>query len=62
VVEGVSLGLLGRAPVEFHGGLSLESSGFGIAPDLDVATLADKIVDAMAGLPHRATGAVAGGS
>jgi len=62
MVDDVRLAVLGRTPVEFIGGLSLDSSGFGIAPDLDVATLADKIVDAMAGLPHRATGAVAGGS
>ena len=26
----------GRAPVDFIGGLSLDSSGFGVAPDLDV--------------------------
>jgi len=62
MIDDVRLAVLGRTPVEFIGGLSLDSSGFGIAPDLDVATLADKIVDATADLPHPAIGAAAGGS
>ena len=36
MIDDVRLAVLGRAPVEFIGGLSLDSSGFGIAPDLDV--------------------------
>jgi 2-oxoglutarate/2-oxoacid ferredoxin oxidoreductase subunit alpha len=32
-----------RIPVEFIGGLSLDSSGFGIAPDLDVARMRQRI-------------------
>ena len=36
MIDDVRLAVLGRAPVHFIGGLSLDSSGFGIAPDLDV--------------------------
>lgn len=43
MIDDVRLAVLGRAPVEFIGGLSLDSSGFGIAPDLDVRVLADRI-------------------
>ncbi|MGO8873464.1 MAG: hypothetical protein ACLQPH_19080 [Acidimicrobiales bacterium] len=43
MVEDVRLAVLGRVPVHFIGGLSLDSSGFGIAPDLDVRTLRERI-------------------
>jgi 2-oxoglutarate ferredoxin oxidoreductase subunit alpha len=43
MVDDVRLAVLGAAPVHFIGGLSLDSSGFGIAPDLDVATLCARI-------------------
>jgi 2-oxoglutarate ferredoxin oxidoreductase subunit alpha len=43
MVDDVRLAVLGRAPVHFIGGLSLDSSGFGIAPDLDVATIRARI-------------------
>ena len=43
MVDDVRLAVLGRAPVEFIGGLSLDSSGFGIAPDLDVRVLKERI-------------------
>jgi 2-oxoglutarate ferredoxin oxidoreductase subunit alpha len=43
MIDDVRLAVLGRAPVGFIGGLSLDSSGFGIAPDLDVATLRARI-------------------
>jgi 2-oxoglutarate ferredoxin oxidoreductase subunit alpha len=43
MIDDVRLSVLGRAPVEFIGGLSLDSSGFGIAPDLDVDVLAARI-------------------
>jgi 2-oxoglutarate ferredoxin oxidoreductase subunit alpha len=43
MVDDVRLALGGRIPVEFIGGLSLDSSGFGIAPDLDVARLRERI-------------------
>ncbi len=43
MVDDVRLAVLGEAPVHFVGGLSLDSSGFGIAPDLDVDTLAGRL-------------------
>jgi 2-oxoglutarate ferredoxin oxidoreductase subunit alpha len=43
MIDDVRLAVLGRCPVEFIGGLSLDSSGFGIAPDLEVATLRGRI-------------------
>ena len=45
MVDDVRLAVLGAAPVEFIGGVSLDSSGFGIAPDLDVAVLRRRILD-----------------
>ena len=33
MIDDVRLAVLGRAPVEFIGGLSFDSSGFGIRPD-----------------------------
>jgi 2-oxoglutarate ferredoxin oxidoreductase subunit alpha len=43
MVDDVRLALAGRAPVEFIGGLSLDHSGFGIAPDLDVDAMHARI-------------------
>jgi hypothetical protein len=43
MVDDVRLAVLGDAPVHFIGGLSLDGSGFGIAPDLDVAVLQGRI-------------------
>jgi 2-oxoglutarate ferredoxin oxidoreductase subunit alpha len=43
MIDDVRLAVLGRAPVRFIGGLSLDGSGFGIAPDLDVDTLRRRI-------------------
>jgi 2-oxoglutarate ferredoxin oxidoreductase subunit alpha len=43
MIDDVRLAVLGRAPVTFIGGLSLDSSGFGIAPDLDVDVLRRRI-------------------
>jgi 2-oxoglutarate ferredoxin oxidoreductase subunit alpha len=43
MIDDVRLAVLDRAPVHFIGGLSLDSSGFGIAPDLDVAVLKQRI-------------------
>jgi 2-oxoglutarate ferredoxin oxidoreductase subunit alpha len=43
MIDDVRLAVLGRAPVEFIGGLSLDSSGFGIAPDLDVRVIRSRI-------------------
>ncbi|HEY3830772.1 MAG TPA: transketolase C-terminal domain-containing protein [Acidimicrobiia bacterium] len=43
MIDDVRLAVLGSAPVEFIGGLSLDTSGFGIAPDLDVGVLRRRI-------------------
>ena len=45
MVDDVRLAVLGAAPVEFIGGLSLDPSGFGIAPDLDVGSMRRRILD-----------------
>ena len=47
MVEDVQLAVLGRADVSSIGGLSMDSSGFGIAPDLDVATVRTRIRTAL---------------
>ena len=47
MIDDVRLAVLGRAPVEFIGGLSLDSSGFGIAPDLDVAVIRARIEEVL---------------
>ncbi len=47
MIDDVRLAVLGRAPVHFIGGLSLDSSGFGIAPDLDVSVLRRRIEDVL---------------
>ncbi len=51
MVDDVRLAVLGRAPVHFIGGLSLDSSGFGIAPDLDVSVLRRRIEDVLGSPP-----------
>ena len=48
MVDDVRLAVLGDAPVHFIGGLSLDGSGFGIAPDLDVSVLRGRIEDVLA--------------
>jgi 2-oxoglutarate ferredoxin oxidoreductase subunit alpha len=52
MLDDVRLAVLGRAPVEFIGGLSVDRSGFGIAPDLDVRRLRARI-EAVLGEPAR---------
>jgi 2-oxoglutarate ferredoxin oxidoreductase subunit alpha len=47
MIDDVRLAVLERAPVRFIGGLSLDHSGFGIAPDLDVAVLRGRILDVL---------------
>jgi 2-oxoglutarate ferredoxin oxidoreductase subunit alpha len=49
MLDDVRLAVLGAAPVEFIGGLSLDASGFGIAPDLDVAVVRRRILDVVEG-------------
>jgi len=43
MVDDVRLAVSGAVPVHFIGGLSLDASGFGIAPDLDVGVLRRRI-------------------
>jgi len=45
MVDDVRLAVSGAVPVHFIGGLSLDASGFGIAPDLDVGVLRRRIED-----------------
>jgi 2-oxoglutarate ferredoxin oxidoreductase subunit alpha len=52
MIDDVRLSVLGRAPVHFIGGLSLDSSGFGIAPDLDIAVLRSRIQRVLADPEH----------
>jgi 2-oxoglutarate ferredoxin oxidoreductase subunit alpha len=47
MLDDVRLAVLGEAPVRFIGGLSLDSSGFGIAPDLTVGELTRRITAAL---------------
>jgi 2-oxoglutarate ferredoxin oxidoreductase subunit alpha len=47
MVDDVRLSVLGRCPVHFIGRLSLDESGFGIAPDFDVAVLRQRVLDAI---------------
>ncbi|HEX7094813.1 MAG TPA: hypothetical protein VF183_02955, partial [Acidimicrobiales bacterium] len=56
MLDDVRLAVLGRCPVEFIGRLSLDESGFGIAPDLDVAVLTERVrraIDAHGLAPER---------
>ena len=50
MVDDVRLAVLGRCPVHFIGGLSLDGSGFGIAPDLEVTTMRSKIEPVLQGV------------
>jgi 2-oxoglutarate ferredoxin oxidoreductase subunit alpha len=43
MVDDVRLAIEGRVPVQFIGRLSLDGSGFGIAPDLDSGYLRERI-------------------
>jgi 2-oxoglutarate ferredoxin oxidoreductase subunit alpha len=43
MIDDVRLSVLGRCPVEFIGGLTTDTSGFGVGPDLDVAVLRARI-------------------
>ena len=48
MVDDVRLAVAGATPVEFIGRLSLDGSGFGIAPDLDGGYLRDRIEELLA--------------
>ena len=43
MVDDVRLAVLGRRPIHFIGGLTMDSSGFGIGPDNDVAIIRARI-------------------
>jgi 2-oxoglutarate ferredoxin oxidoreductase subunit alpha len=45
MVDDVRLSVLGSVPVEFIGGLSIDSSAFGIGPDIEVPKIRAKIVE-----------------
>jgi 2-oxoglutarate ferredoxin oxidoreductase subunit alpha len=47
MVDDVRLAVEGRVPVRFIGRLSLDSSGFGIAPDLDSGYLRERIQEVL---------------
>ena len=47
MIDDVRLAVLGRAPVEFIGGLTLDSSGFGIGPDIQVPIIRERILHAI---------------
>jgi 2-oxoglutarate ferredoxin oxidoreductase subunit alpha len=47
MVDDVRLAVLGRRPVHFIGGISFDSSGFGIAPDLDVDVVSARILSTL---------------
>jgi 2-oxoglutarate ferredoxin oxidoreductase subunit alpha len=47
MIDDVRLAVEGAVPVQFIGRLSLDGSGFGIAPDLDGDYLRDRLLDAL---------------
>jgi 2-oxoglutarate ferredoxin oxidoreductase subunit alpha len=61
MVDDVRLAVLGAAPVTFIGGLSMDSSGFGIAPDLDVKILRGRL-EAVLARSRDNSGSAASGS
>jgi hypothetical protein len=44
MIDDVRIGVQGRAPVEFIGGVSTDHSGFGVGRILDVEVIADRIL------------------
>lgn len=45
MVDDVRLAVLGACPVEFIGGLSMDSSGFGVGPEIDAPKIRARILD-----------------
>ena len=45
--DDVRLAIEGRVPVQFIGGMSFDAWGFGVAPDLDVEILTERVLAAM---------------
>ena len=57
MIDDVRLGVLGRAPVTFIGGISTDGSGFGVGPLLDVELIQERILalhrdEPLPPLPH----------
>jgi len=51
MIDDVRLAVEGRTPVTFIGGISLDHSGFGIAPDLEVSTIRERLESILEGVP-----------
>ena len=54
MVDDVRLGVLGRAPVQFIGGISTDGSGFGVGDLLDVDVIRGRIEAALSSFPEGA--------
>jgi 2-oxoglutarate/2-oxoacid ferredoxin oxidoreductase subunit alpha len=50
MIDDVRLAVAGRADIRAIGGTSLDESGFGIAPDLNVETLTERVRSTIRGL------------
>lgn len=48
MIDDVRLSVLGTCPVEFIGGLSMDSSGFGVGPEIDAPKIRARILEALA--------------
>jgi 2-oxoglutarate ferredoxin oxidoreductase subunit alpha len=46
MVDDVRLAVLGACPVDFIGGLSMDSSGFGVGPEIDAPRIRQRILEA----------------
>jgi 2-oxoglutarate ferredoxin oxidoreductase subunit alpha len=56
MIDDVRLAVLGRTPVHFIGGLTMDSSGFGIGPDIDVAVIRARIQGVLDSVPDETPG------
>jgi 2-oxoglutarate ferredoxin oxidoreductase subunit alpha len=43
MLHDVRLGVEGRAPVKFIGGISMDGAGFGVGPDIDALTILERL-------------------
>lgn len=50
MIDDVRLAVLGAAPIHFIGGLTMDSSGFGVGPDLDVSVIRARIEAVLHGM------------
>jgi 2-oxoglutarate ferredoxin oxidoreductase subunit alpha len=60
MIDDVRLAVLGRAPVHFIGGLTLDKSGFGVGPDNDVGVIRARIEAVLREVSSDAVGTVEG--